>query len=400
MRSFARAAASLAIAGVLASSAATAGAGSPAYLPNDDGEILERLPSSPLDPAARRLRVLRSELSQRPADLDLAVRVARLYLDRGRALGDPRDYGYAQGALAPWWHDAAPPLPVLLLRATIRQHDHDFGGALADLDLALRDDPDSAEAWLARAVVLQVRGEYRDAERSCSEVLRLSTPLVAATCLAGVSSLTGAAARSDELLRNVMAKDGGADRDARVWALTTLGEIAARRGRGEEAERHFREAIAADPGDPYLLGAYADFLLDTGRAAEARELLAEAAGGDALLLRLALAEKVLGAPQAEAHVEVLRDRFAAARMRGDVVHRREEARFELHLRRDPATALRLARENWRVQREPADARILLEAALAAAEPEAAAPVVEFLARNATEDRALAPLVARVAGARR
>jgi hypothetical protein len=81
-------------------------------------------------------------------------------------------------------------------------------------------------------------------------------------------------------------------------------------------------------------------------------------------------------------------------MRGDTVHRREEARFALHLLNDPATALRLATENWRVQREAWDARLLLEAALAANAPSAAAEVLHWLKATRLEDPQIARLVQR------
>jgi hypothetical protein len=58
-------------------------------------------------------------------------------------------------------------------------------------------------------------------------------------------------------------------------------------------------------------------------------------------------------------------RFDASRARGDVVHRREEARYWLSLRDDPSRAHALAKANWDVQKEPWDARILREAADAA-----------------------------------
>jgi hypothetical protein len=93
----------------------------------------------------------------------------------------------------------------------------------------------------------------------------------------------------------------------------------------------------------------------------------------------------------------LEERFATARAVGNSVHRREEARFELSVRGDPAAALVLAEENWRVQKEPADARLLLEAALAAGDPRAARPVVDHLRTTGLADARLAPLVARIEG---
>ena len=90
-------------------------------------------------------------------------------------------------------------------------------------------------------------------------------------------------------------------------------------------------------------------------------------------------------------MEQLRDRFTASRLRGDRVHLREEARFALHLLNDPATALKLAQENWLVQKEPADARILLEAGLAAHDAAAASGVKDWLEISRVEDVQLSRL---------
>jgi Tfp pilus assembly protein PilF len=363
------------------------------FVPAADGEVLERLPIAPLDPRARRLRELRAELAARPDDLALATRVAGLYIEAGRSLSDPRYYGYAQGALAPWWSQAAPPAAVLVLRATIRQHDHDFGAALSDLSLALQADPTNAQAWLTQAVVQQVRGEYAAARRSCLAVLPLANPLVAVTCVNGVDSLTGSAAQSYAALRRALERQTNADVAARLWALTTLAEVAARSGQATRADTHFQQALGLGRRDDYLLAAYADFLLDQDRPADVRALLRGMTQSDALLLRLVLAEARLDAPERQQHQQMLRDRFAAARLRGDTVHRREEARCALHLLGEPSLALALARDNWAVQREPADARILLEAARAAGDPAAARPVLAFLAATGLEDATLSRAVA-------
>ena len=146
----------------------------------------------------------------------------------------------------------------------------------------------------------------------------------------------------------------------------------------------------------YLLGAYADFLLDQNRPADARELLQDEQRADNLLLRLALAERRLDDPAWRRHAEVLEARFAAARQRDDGIHFASEARFKLDLRQQPAEALRLAQRNWaQGQREPQDARLLLEAALAASRPDAAREVLDWLARVKLEDRRLAELSQRL-----
>ncbi|MGH9817709.1 MAG: hypothetical protein ACRD6I_16665, partial [Candidatus Acidiferrales bacterium] len=142
----------------------------------------------------------------------------------------------------------------------------------------------------------------------------------------------------------------------------------------------------------YLLSAYADFLLDQGRYAEAARLLRAETRVDGLLLRLALAEHALGLDTAE-RVTILKARFEAGRVRGPFLHPGEEARFTLVLLQEPRRAVQLARANWSLQREPRDARILLEAARAANDARAAGPVLKLLARAGTEDVALRRLAA-------
>ena len=88
----------------------------------------------------------------------------------------------------------------------------------------------------------------------------------------------------------------------------------------------------------------------------------------------------------------LRARFDASRARGDTVHRREEARFQLHLNGDPKLALRLAQENWKIQREPADLRILAEAGHAMGDTSTRETVHQWLAATGLEYPAVAALV--------
>ncbi len=362
------------------------------FLPADDAQVLERLRTSAADPQARELRRLRAELTRNPRDLDLAVALAKRYIEQGRAEADPRFYGYAQAALGPWWNAPEPPPRVLILRATLRQSVHDFDGALADLDAVLRQHPNHPQAWLTRALIAQVRGEYAEAARSCAPLRRVSAPLVAATCLAGVASLSGEASRSFEALRASVEAQPDADPQLRIWALTVLAEMADRLGRVAEADALFRQAMALGLRDSYLAGAYADHLLDQGRAAEVVALLQDETRADGLLLRLALAEQALGMPSLSAHVDALRARFESSRRRGDAVHQREEARFVLHLLDRPREALALARANWAVQRESWDARLVLESALAARDRAAAQPVVAWLTASKLEDVHLARLL--------
>jgi Tfp pilus assembly protein PilF len=355
------------------------------FIPESDSQVLERLPFTASDPAIRVLRALNGRLKDEPGNLPLALRLARGYLELSRATSDPRYAGYAQAALAQWWALPRAPKEVLILRATLRQRAHQFDAALADLAIVLENDPRNAQARLIRATVLQVVGNYPGAREECLALRNLTQELVWTACLASVNGVTGHLRQSYDELRTTLDQFHDSQPQIRSWVLTSLAEMAARADMAGPAEAHFRDALAIDGTDAYLLGAYADFLLDHHRPREVLQLLRDHTRADPLLLRYALALQAEGSPELPAQVEQLRDRFEASHLRGDRVHLREEARYVLRLTNEPHAALKLARENWEVQKEPADIRILLEAAVAAHDDDKVTAARGWLKKNGLED---------------
>jgi tetratricopeptide (TPR) repeat protein len=364
------------------------------YVPASDDVVLERIviPRGMAD-GFRELRSLRAALAEKPTDPVLAVAFARRAIELGREEADPRYFGYAESALQPWWSQPAPPEEIRLLRATLRQQRHDFAGALEDLDALIAADGSNAQAKLTRAVVLMVQGRPKQALHDCAGLIGRTGLLTMTTCIAQAKSLMGAAATAGPGLENIL---DGPNFDGtpaeRSWSLTVAAELAQRRGDAVAANRRFEEARAAVEAsgtrDPYLVTADADYLLEQGRAAEVRERLADYVRVDNALLRLALAEQLLKDPAFETHVRLLQARFDETRERGDTVHLREEAMFELRIRKDPVRALALAAENWQKQREPIDARLFVDAALAAKQPQQAAPVLAWMRETGIDDPGL------------
>jgi hypothetical protein len=360
------------------------------FVPTDDAAVLEVLPDrSAVE--VRELKRLRAIASAEPGNVDAAVTLADAYYRTSRREGDPRYLGYAQAALTPWWKDADAPTAVLVTRATILQSGHEFPRALTDLGKAIAREPDNARAILVRATILTVLGNYDQALVDCNNLQGRTDDTYALICIASIDSLTGKAGVAEGALKYWLSMLPDAAPDVRAWIESLLGEIAQRSG-GSEADLHFRAALAADPRDLYTIAAYCDWLLDERRAADVIPLVEKEQRVDGLLLRLALAQKALRLPEAETSVATLRDRFGASRARGDTVHRREEARFQLLLNNDAKAALRLAQDNWNVQREPADLRILAEAAHTTGDSTAEETVRRWLATTGLEYPAIAKLV--------
>ncbi len=354
-------------------------------VPTDGAEVLEHLPMRPGDTTARELASLRAAVMRAakdaPADPMPATQLAERYFDLAAARGDPRYIGYADAVMLPFAQSRAP--AVLSMRGQLKQYRHDFDGALADFENALKADPQFASAHAWRGAIFLVQANYAAAKTECDALQTLRRATLYGACIGLARAYGGELEAGANALQRAL--EATQDAGNRLWLLTRLGEVAAWRGQLAKAEKFYRDALAMGIDDGYLLAAWSDFLLDQKRPAEVVKWLAAWEASDGLLLRLALAETTLKLPAAQAHVQALADRFAAARMRGDTTHRAEEARFELQLANNPAASLAVAAANYTVQREPRDARPLLEAAIAMNDVVAAEPVRAWLQSSGFED---------------
>jgi tetratricopeptide (TPR) repeat protein len=362
-----------------------AGAAAAPYRPDDDATVLERVPArSDLE----RLAPLRAAVKARPADLPAALALATGYIEIGRRNSDPRFVAYAQATLLPWLAHGAAPEPALVLQAITLQYLHQFDRSLALLERALTLAPLDGQAWLARAALLELRGDYAAARQACARLVRTADEITALTCLESVDGRNGRLAASYATLKGFSGMDSRLPAAVRAWKLAVTAEMAERLGDEANAEGDLRQALSAAPDDPYLKAAYADLLLRLDRPAEVLSLLRGSEAQDPLLLRLAIAGWRTQSPQAARWAQAYAERSSAAQREGDVTHLREQAMYLLEVQGDAAAALRAASSNWSVQREPADLRIYLRTARAAQSAPDRAAVAAWVAATHYEDRTL------------
>jgi len=362
-------------------------------IPASDDVVLERLPARPGDPAQRELRKLRAALADKPGDPVRAIALARRHFEIAQAEGDPRHIGYGEAALRGVREEGGTLAELLVVRAQLAQYLHDFARALALLERALAIAPDDPEALAWRAAVRMVQADYAGARRDCERLAQVASELLGTGCRAHVAAATGALRAAYAQLLKTLGQYPGARPSLRQWVSILLADMAQRLGDARTAEAHYRAALALGEPDQYLLAAYAEFLLDERRPAEAAALLRGWERSDTLLLLIVRAAKALGSAETPRLAGILQARYAEAAQRGTRLHAQDEARFRLDFLGDAAGALEIATQNWAEQREGADARILLEAALAAKAPQAARPVLDWLAASGFEDVRLARLAA-------
>lgn len=360
------------------------------FTPVDDSEIIEHLGRSPLTPAENQLRLGFLAASVGPADASSALQVAGGLIREARTAGDPRFLGQAEAVLQPWWDATNSSAEMLVLKATIQQGRHEFGPALVTLASALRRDPRSMSAWLTKATVHTVRGEFAEARRACLFLSRLSDPTTALVATASVTGINGSPLAALNAIETQLAQvDRKYSRETLVWAETVAAELAERAGKDAAATWHFDQALRLAPTDPYVLSTWADFQVSRGKARPVIERLRGNTRSDAVLLRhaeaLSLESSAALQDERAGAISELGDRIEAMRRRGSRVHLREEARYELHLRKNAAKALSLAVANWEVQREPVDWRLWIESAREAGNRDSEAEALKWASINHYED---------------
>ena len=346
------------------------------FIPQDDSVVLADVPAG-----TRHSELATRQIASRR--LDVALPLAQLYIKQARSTGDLRFLGYAEAVLEPWIGPATTSADALVLHATVLQSRHDFPGALAVLERARALRPDDAQAWLTTATVLRVQGRYDQSSSACDQTAVHADPTVVELCKQSIRGLMGGLPAAYTAIKEIDSQAMPAEE--RAWRDSELGEMAVRLGKDDEAEHWFQNGLRASPGDFYLRAAYADLLLRNNRAREALALLKGQETLEPLLLRIAIAQKMLRDPELQSSCARLAAAFAAEAQRGDGVHRREEARFLLDVQNDPRGALAAAEENWKVQRESDDVIVLMRAAHAAGASQAADPARAFVKEHGVQD---------------
>ncbi len=369
--------------------------------PVNDDEVLEKLPTS-LNNESNNIRQLRKKLNLSPNNITLASQLATAYIRIARINSDSRYYGYAKAALKPWWKQQNPPTEVLFLRATLRQHQHQYSAAINDLKQLLKKQPRHTQAWLTLATIQQLQGKYTLARASCSALARTASTASAwlsSLCHSQILSFTGSAERAYQLQQVLALQVSSKQAELLQWVSGMSAETAWRLGHLKQAEKLYTAALALPIRDAYLLRTYSDFLIAEKRPEEVLTLLKNETHDDALLLRLAIAANHANKQtRVNEYQTLLKARYKAAHLLSSKLHERDEALYQLEFGGDIKKALKLALDNWDIQREPDDALILLRAAIANKSSSSIEKIHNWIKQNKLEDIRLEKLLNQQKGA--
>ena len=354
--------------------------------PVRDDEVLEVLQTVTRNRPVQ--TVLPAGSKAKSADPAAAAKQARQDISVARQTGDTRYWGRAQAALAPWWDRADAPVELAVLQATVQGGRHEFSASRAVLTAALARTPDYAQGWLNLAALERLSARYPESLAACEAVARAGQALYAQACRLETKSLQGEHALAAQGLKELLSQAG--DAGQRSWLLSLLAESEERAGQDAAAADAYVRSLTAGH-DLYTAIAFSDFLLRTGKTAQAQQILAPLPATDAVVLRRAAVWKRLGDARWSAERQLLKTRVEELQRRGDdaSLHGRELALAALWLDEDAAQALQGARSNLRLQREPLDWWVALQSARLAKDDAALAEIEGAIRAAGLRDARLA-----------
>ncbi|MFD7392111.1 tetratricopeptide repeat protein [Streptomyces sp. NPDC059852] len=190
------------------------------------------------------ITALQSHLRSQPRDFGGWATLGLAYVEQARTKGDPSRYPQAERAFERSLALAPGNDQALAGRAALAAARHDFEGALANADRALKENPYSERALCVRVDALVELGRYRDAAEAADTADDRRPGIPVFTRYAYVHELRGDVRTARRVLEQALSS-ASAPGDI-AYVATQLGQLAWNQGEYGTALTHYARALAAD----------------------------------------------------------------------------------------------------------------------------------------------------------
>ncbi len=341
-----------------------------AYTPTDPQQIIAQWTiATPIS-----LNSAQTQQRLQPQDPTSVVTLANQYLAQAAQPGQSRLYGVAEAILKPLVENDTKDFSVLLAWAQVQQHQHRFAVAQNVLQTILAQQPDNLTANLLAARLQLIQGDAIAAQAICMRLLSHADLLTLSACtleargaLGGVGT-AGAKKLSEsyEQLQQVVNSQGLPSDERGVWISQILADMALRLENPQAALNYLNPIKTKNSLSVWVQWADAHLALKNYQQVmdELSSLInTTTAADDALLVRLAIAEKNLAS--GEKWQAQVRERIELRELRDDQAHAADLTIYYLDVAPDTQKALHWAERNWEQAREASDRQLLLRAQQAA-----------------------------------
>tara|TARA_R110001592_G_scaffold55360_2_gene169250 strand:- start:350 stop:1516 length:1167 start_codon:yes stop_codon:yes gene_type:complete len=288
------------------------------------------------------------------------------FIEQGQYPGEADyRYGRAKAWLQAKIANASPDAQTYYLYARVLQHQHQFDRAIKALERSIELKPTAINSWLLKANIHLVQGDIVGARQACLTLIGKADILLISTCALEVTSQNGKLAESYQELARLYQLYQPNNEPEKRWIVQILADMAFKQGMAEEALSYLNQ-LDMDNAPVSLLALWSDIELALNQHQQVYDMLSSvvnnnAVQDDALLLRLAIAEKSLG--NTVKWQWTFAQRVKLREQRQDSLHASDLAKYYLTIDIQPQKALYWAKINWQVARQDND-RILLEQAKA------------------------------------
>ncbi len=335
------------------------------YTPKASDEIIAQWPVLTNDSLLK----IKTASRLQPNDPTTIVKLANNYLAQAAQPGQSRLYGLAQAALKPLIETADSEKnqnkDLWLVWAQVQQHQHNFLVAQQALAKVLQQDPANISANLLAARIYVILENPLAARNACLKLLGSADLFTVTACSLEANTYlhTGELSSSYQQLSQLVATQGLPSDERGTWLIQMLADMAIRNDDPTAAASWLEQRLPNATVN--YLAQWADVELALNNAPKVLAHLTQVVSSapemdDALLLRLALAEKKINVPN-HAWQQQLAERVALREQRQDTLHANELAVYYLDINPNPEKALQWAKINFVSAREYNDKKLLARA---------------------------------------
>ena len=345
------------------------------YTPKSGNEIIAKWSA----PTITELQSIKTTARLTPNDPTAIVALANAYLVQAAQPGQSRLYGLAQAVLKPFIEKNIQDKNVWLVWAQVQQHQHNFVVAQEAIAKVLVQDPTNENAHLLAARIYVIQDNALAARSSCLKLLGSVDLLTVSACSLEANSYLNPndLAASYQQLAVLIQRQGLPNDERAIWLIQLLADLAIRNNDPTTAATWLAQRLTN--ASVNYLAQWADVQLALNNSQLVLSHLAPIVTAapemdDALLLRLALSEKNIGAENSgrkifeKENIETanhwqtqLAERVALREQRQDSLHASELAMYYLDIAPNPAKALHWAQINIANTREYSDKKLLARA---------------------------------------
>lgn len=331
------------------------------YVPQAADEIIAQWPTA----STNFLQKTKTATQVQTNDPATVVALANQYLAQAAQPGQSRLYGLAQAALKPFIDNNTPDKNIWLTWAQVQQHQHNFVIAQQALAKVLQQDPANMSANLLAARIHIILENPLAARNACLKLLGSGDLFTLTACSLEANSYLNPneLSSSYQQLTQVIKAQGLPTDERGTWIIQLLADMAIRNNDPTAAADWLEQRL--ENSSVNYLAQWADVQLTLNHSERVLSHLTQVTSAapeidDALLLRLALAEKKIKA-SAPSWQQQLSERVTLREQRQDTLHASEMTVYYLDINPNPEKALRWAKINLQSAREYNDKKLLVRA---------------------------------------